>query len=102
MSFLKIKLLSFLTEKKNKSRNKDLSSNTTIRTSLALINDQGFPTWGLLEDRAKVARVRDSFVGGNEDVILHVRVPGFRYIVGQLVPPHNLATLGFAIVGDHP
>jgi len=100
VSFLKIKLLSFLTEATSQGAN-ILSGNTTIHTSLAFIDDQGLPPRDLLENSTKVARVRDGLVGGDENVILEFCIPSFRFIVRQLIPPHNLATLGFAVVGDH-
>ena len=71
------------------------------RTSLALVDDEGFPPRDLLKYGSEVARIRDRLIGGDENVILQLCIPGFRFIVCQLVPPHNLATLGFAVVGNH-
>jgi len=99
VSFLKIKLLSFLTEIASQET-KSWGSNT-IHTSLAFIDNQGLPPWDLLEDRTEVARIRDGLVGGNENVKLQFCVSSFYFVMRQLIPPHNLATLGFAIVGDH-
>ena len=97
---MKIKLVSFLTEATSQET-KIWSGNTTIHTSLAFINDQGFPPRDLLENRTKVARVRDGLVGGNENVILQLCVPRFYFVVHQLILPYNLVTLGFAVVGNH-
>ena len=100
MSFLKIKLLSLLTETTSQET-ETRGANTTIRTPLAFINDQGLPPRDLLKDRSKIPRVRDGLVGGDENVILQFCKPGFRFIMHQLIPPHNLATLGLAVVGNH-
>ena len=97
---MKIKLVSFLT-KATSQETKIWSGSITIHRSLAFINDQGFPLRDLLENRTKVTRVHDGLVGGNENVILQLCIPSFCFVVHQLIPLHNLATLGFAVVGDH-
>ena len=79
-----------------------MEGESTKRTSLAFIDDQSLPSWDLLKDGAKVAGVGDGLVGGDENVILEFRIPNFRFIVQQFIPPHDLAALGFAIVRNYP
>ena len=98
---MKIKLLSLLTETTS-CETKIRRNSLAIHTSLAFINDQGFPPRDLFEDRSKVARVCDRLVGGDENVVLEFCIPRFRLVMRQLVPPDNLATFCFAVVGDHP
>ena len=74
----------------------------TTHTSLAFVDDQSLPPRDLLEDGTKVACVRDGFVGGDENMTLQFREPSFGFVMGQLIPPHNFATLSFAVVWDDP